>query len=56
MSGEISEGDTKLLHAMRLVAQEDLGFWELKVSKCWKLSKHALFNFLMLGDALGVSD
>ena len=56
MCGEISEGDTKLLHAMRLVAQEDLGFWELKVSKCWKLSKHALFNFLMLGDALGVSD
>jgi hypothetical protein len=54
--GEISEGDTKFLHATRLVAREDLGFWELKVSKCRKLSKHALFDFLMLGDALGVSD
>ena len=34
---------------MKLVPPEDLGFQELKVSECRKLSIQTLFSFLMLG-------
>ena len=40
---------------MKLMSLENLGFWEPKVSKCWKLSMQALFSFLVLGDVIGVS-
>ena len=52
---EISEGDTKILYAMKLVPPKDVGFWEFKVLKCQKLSMQAFFNFLVLEDASGVS-
>ena len=39
------EDDIKFIHAMKLVALEDLGFWEAKVSKCRNLSMQALFGF-----------
>ena len=40
---------------MKLVSLEDLGFRESKVYECRKLSMHALFTFLVLGKAFGVS-
>ena len=52
---EISEGYRRLLHIIKLVPLEDLGFWEPKVSECWKLSMQALLSFLVLGDASRVS-
>ena len=52
---EISEGDTKFLHTMKLIPPEDVGFQVSKVPKCWKLSMQALLSFLMLADALGES-
>ena len=53
---EISEGCIEFLYDVKLVSLEDLEFWEPKVSKCRKLSMQTLFSFLMLGDALGLSD
>jgi hypothetical protein len=52
---EISEGDIELMYTMEIVSPKDLEFREPKVSKYWKLSLQALFNFLVLGDALGLS-
>jgi len=40
---------------MKLVSIEDLGFWELILSKKWNLSMQALFSFLVLGDVSRLS-
>ena len=48
MCGEISEGDTKFLHAMKLMALEDLDFSEFKMSKYQKLSQSLLVPLIIL--------
>ena len=45
----------KVPYAMKSMPPKDLGFMKPKVSKCRKLSMQALFNFLVLGNASGVS-
>jgi hypothetical protein len=52
----INEDDIKFLYVMKSTSLEDIRFREPKVSKCQtQLSMQALFNFLLLGDDLGIS-
>ena len=52
---EISEGDVKFFHAMKLVPPEDPRLMGAQSDKVLKLSMQALFNFLVLGDVSRVS-
>ena len=54
----VSEGDTKFIYSLKLVATRKSmvsGAQFVKVSKCQKLSMQTLFGFLVLRDAPGVS-
>ena len=52
---EIRDGEFQFLYAMKLVSPKDLGFWELKVSKCWKVILNARSLQFSVKKALGLS-
>jgi hypothetical protein len=52
---EISDGEIQNLYAMKLVPPKNLGFWEPKVSKCWKVILNTLSLQFSVRRDLGLS-